>query len=103
MPDNSKYQIFLNELVAIENQISSLLEQVRRSEEKSIDSERQVQLLKKENELLKLQMDNYAKELELYKSGKFTSGLNEKDKLVYRQKIHDALKKIENYLEGSSS
>lgn len=103
MADNSKYQIFLNELVSIENQISMLLEQVRRSEEKNTDSERQIQLLKKENELLKLQMENYSKELELYKSGKFTSGLNEKDKAAYRQKIHEALKKIENYLENSPS
>lgn len=101
MPDNSKYQLFLNELVAIENQISILLDHVRRSDEKNVDSERQIQLLKKENELLKLQMENYAKELEIYKSGKFSSSMSEKEKHAYRQKIHDALKKIENYLESS--
>ncbi|MCE1190293.1 MAG: hypothetical protein LWX56_14285 [Ignavibacteria bacterium] len=102
MADSTKYQLFLNELLSMENQISALLEQIKHSEELKIDLERQSQLLRKENELLKVQVDTYVKEIELLKSGKMATGINEKERSVFKQKIQDAMKKIDGILDSAT-
>ena len=101
MTDVNKLEVFLNELTSVENQIVLLLDAFHRAEEKRLEAEKQVQILKKEIEYYKLQHENQSFEIETKKiEKKYFDSVSVKEKEQIRQKIYDLMNKIDSHIAG---
>lgn len=96
MSDQNKFHVFLGELQSLENQILYLLEQLKMSEHLKEEFEKQVSALKRENEYLKLQLENMARAQEEMKPGAHSAQqLDEGERAALKEKIQDVLKKLD--------
>lgn len=101
MSELSKYEIFILELSSVEVQVSALREQYEELQSRSKELEKRLSSLQRENEYLKLQLENGEKMAEERgdSNGETVfSSLSVKEREDLKLKITDVITKINNHL-----
>jgi len=100
----SKYEIFLQELSSVEVQVSAQKEQYEELLNRTKELEKKLSILQRENEYLKLQLENGEKIAEQREDriGENVFGsLNVKERENLKLKITEVITKINNHLTSS--
>ena len=102
MAEQSKYDFFMEELVALEKQVYIFI-----NKEEEIFEERslllkELQSLKDENEILKIKLNEAERKAENSNNNLFenTSELNDETKEKIKTKIDELINKIDNHLRS---
>ncbi len=96
MGEKTKYDLFIDELIALEKQVLLLLQ---RSEEVLAQKEvleKKVKLLEDENEMLKLKLEEAESNLNLSKQ----TVLNETERAALKEKIDNLVEKIDYHMRS---
>lgn len=100
MSELSKYEIFILELSSVEVQVSTLREQYEELQSRSKELEERLSSLQRENEYLKLQLENGENSTEQNRENVFGS-LSVKEREDLKLKISDVITKINNHLTSA--
>ncbi|MFA4924940.1 MAG: hypothetical protein WC557_12165 [Ignavibacteriaceae bacterium] len=104
MSDLSKYEIFLQELSSVEVQVSGHVELCEELKSRNKDLEKKLSSLQKENEYLKMQIENgesLAEQRGEISGENVFSSLSAKERENLKLKITDVITKINNHLISS--
>jgi len=100
----SKYEIFIQELSSVEVQVSALREQYVELQSRNKELEKRLSSLQRENEYLKLQIENgekIAEERGESNGETVFSSLSVKEREDLKLKITDVITKINNHLTSA--
>ena len=100
MPELTTYDYFINELLELEKSVHKL---VQREEEVSEEKEsliRELRVLKDENEILKIKLEEAERKLESGGEDINSSLSNSDDKEVVKDRIDELINKIDNHLRS---
>lgn len=100
MSELSKYEIFLQELSSVEVQVSAQKELCEELKNRNKELEKKLSALQRENEYLKLQIENGGNSTEGNGENVFGS-LSVKERESLKLKITDVITKINNHLTSS--
>ncbi|RMD50370.1 MAG: hypothetical protein D6830_02870 [Ignavibacteria bacterium] len=94
MPENSKYDFFMDELNSLEKQIYQLIQKSEVMLEEQSALQKKIEQLEAENEVLRLKIE----ELESFNPGRDLSGLSNEDRSALKAKIDEFISKIDNHI-----
>lgn len=104
MSELSKYEIFLQELSSVEVQVSAYRELCEELKNRNKELEKKLSTLQRENEYLKLQIENGENSEEQRSAGNGENvfgSLSAKERESLKLKITDVITKINNHLTSS--
>ncbi len=104
MPDSSKYDLFMDELSSLEKQVYKFLQKTNDVNEENKTLQKRIKQLEKENEVLKLKVDDVEAKLNNafvdLENSQFGNLFNDDEKLELKNKINDLITKIDFHLRS---
>lgn len=104
MPDSSKYDLFMDELSSLEKQVYKFLQKTNDVNEENKTLQKRIKQLEKENEILKLKVDDVEAKLNNafvdLESSQIGNLFNDDEKLELKNKINDLITKIDFHLRS---
>ena len=104
MPDSSKYDFFMDELSSLEKQVYKFLQKTSDVNEENKALQKRIKQLEKENEVLKLKVDDVEAKLNNafvdLENSHIGNLFNEDEKLELKNKITDLITKIDFHLRS---
>lgn len=104
MPDSSKYDLFMDELSSLEKQVYKFLQKTNDVNEENKTLQKRIKQLEKENEVLKLKVDDVEAKLNNafvdLESSQIGNLFNDDEKLELKNKINDLITKIDFHLRS---
>lgn len=94
MPENSKYDFFMDELNSLEKQIYALVQKGEVILEEQAALQKKIEQLENENEVLRLKIE----ELESFNPALGAGNLSPEEREVLKQKIDEFISKIDNHI-----
>lgn len=94
MPENSKYDFFMDELNSLEKQIYSLVQKSEELLEEKAALTNRISKLELENEVLRLKIE----ELETITPGRDVGNISQEDRDVLKKRIEEIVSKIDNHI-----
>lgn len=102
MPDSNKLELFLNDLSLLETQAAIIVEKYRDVIDTNNELQNRLGVVTKENEYLRLQVNQLEKELEQLKSSfnqeSFLSSLDTSDREKLKEKISELIARLDYHL-----
>ncbi len=104
MPDSSKYDFFMDELSSLEKQVYKHIQRTSEVSEENKTLHKRIKQLEKENEVLKLKVDDIETKLNNAfidtENSQFGGLLNDEEKTQLKNKINDLISKIDFHLRS---
>lgn len=104
MPDSSKYDFFMDELSSLEKMIYRFIQKFQEAEEAKSDLENQISRLEKENEVLKLKIEEIENKISqsINFEKKYAEGnkINFTDADAIKSKINELITRIDYHLRS---
>lgn len=104
MPESSKYDFFMDELSSLEKQIYKFLQKNSDITEENKALQKRIKQLEKENEVLKLKVDDIEVKLNNAfidtENSQFGGLFNDEEKTQLKNKINDLITKIDFHLRS---
>ncbi len=104
MPDSSKYDFFMDELSSLEKQVYKFLQKSTDTSEENKTLQKRIKQLEKENEVLKLKVDDIETKLNNAfidtENSQFGGLFNDDEKQELKSKITDLITKIDFHLRS---
>ncbi|MCZ7604220.1 MAG: hypothetical protein QY331_07805 [Melioribacteraceae bacterium] len=104
MPESTKYDFFMDELSSLEKQIYKFLQKNSDTTEENKALQKRIKQLEKENEVLKLKVDDIEVKLNNAfidtENSQFSGLFNDEEKIQLKNKINDLITKIDFHLRS---
>lgn len=104
MSDSSKYDFFMDELSSLEKQVYKHLQRTTEITEENKTLQKRIKQLEKENEVLKLKVDDIEVKLNNAfidtENSQFSGLFNDEEKVQLKNKINDLITKIDFHLRS---
>lgn len=104
MPESTKYDFFMDELSSLEKQIYKFLQKNADTAEENKALQKRIKQLEKENEVLKLKVDDIEVKLNNAfidtENSQFGGLFNDEEKIQLKNKINDLITKIDFHLRS---
>jgi len=104
LPDSSKYDFFMDELSSLEKQVYKFLQKTSDVSEENKTLQKRIKQLEKENEVLKLKVDDVEAKLNNafidLENSQIGNLFNDDEKLELKNKINDLITKIDFHLRS---
>lgn len=104
MPESSKYDFFMDELSLLEKQVYKFLQRSTDVTEENKNLHKRIKQLEKENEVLKLKVDDIETKLNNAfidtENSQFSGLFNEDEKLELKSKISELITRIDIHLRS---